>query len=72
MQQRNLIFWIKKNPNFGGEAPHKKKIFFKMFKKKMFLDNFFQNFKNSDMYMKDAECAETNEKLVFQFFVLEI
>ena len=29
---------------------------------------FFLNFKSDHIYMKDAECVETNEKSVFQYF----
>ena len=29
---------------------------------------FVQNFKSVHIYMKDAECAETNEKLIFRLF----
>ena len=33
---------------------------------------FFQNFKSVHIYMKDAEFAETNDKSIFRFLILEI
>ena len=39
---------------------------------KCFSTIFFQNFKSGHIYMIDAECAETNEKLIFPFLVFAI
>ena len=36
------------------------------------MDKFFLNLKNVLIFMKDAECAETNEVSIFQFLVFEI
>ena len=35
--------------------------------KKIFFDKKIQNSKSGHIYMKDAECAETNKKSIFSF-----
>ena len=53
----------------GGEAPHQKKIEFIYFSK-MFQQIFF--LKRVQIYMKDADCAETNEKSFFPLLLIEL
>ena len=51
----------------GGEAPLP--FFLNNKKNKMLLDIFFlQNFKSSQIYMKDAEFAESRERSSFRIF----
>ena len=37
-----------------------------------FSTNILKNVKSGYIYMKDAECAETNEKSIFRFLIFEM
>ena len=52
--------------------PKKNPIFFSAKYIKYFSTKKFQNFKCGHIYMKDAECAEKNEKSIFRFLDNEI
>jgi len=49
----------------GGKTPHQNKIIFSRLDKIM--DQFF-SFKCVQIYIKDVECAETDEKPIFLVF----
>ena len=53
----------------GGNATYP---FFLSRMDKMFFDNFFLNLKNVHIYMRNAEYAETNEKLIFVDLVFKL
>ena len=52
--------------DMGSEAPHKNKN--KLANWIKFWDKIFF-FKSGQIYMMDAECVESNEKLIFRFLV---